>query len=157
MSVETELMLVSGLRLLLIGLCLWALLRGGGPERTGAALLLCGYIGKEILVLSGFPITYESPNIVHLAYTGILFCGSLYLAIISNRIWPLFFSAFCLVQFTGHVSVLVGEGGRILAYWLMTQVPIILQAFILSFGTLAFIGRASKNRTAPDWRLKISE
>lgn len=145
-------MLVMVLRLLLIGLCLWALFRGGGPERSGASLLLVGYLGKEILVFSGFPINYESPNMVHLVYTGILFFGSLALAIKSNRVWPLFFSAFCLVQFTGHISVVFGHDGRILAYWLMTQVPIILQALILGIGTIAFLIRLKANAQAPDWR-----
>ena len=153
---ETGEVIILGLRLLLIALCLWALMRGGGPERTGATLLLVGYLGKEALVLAGFPITYASPNMIHLVYTGILFVGTLALAIESNRIWPLFFSAFCLVQLTGHISVVIGHDGRILAYWLMTQVPIILQALILGIGTIAFLVRVKSNAYAPDWRNKFS-
>lgn len=148
--------LVYALRIALFILCFWALLRGGKPEQTGAALLIGGYLGYPVLALAGHPVDFARPSSVHLAYAGTLFVCALALAIQSNRIWPLFFAAFSLVELTGHVSVVVLQQGRSMAYWLMTQVPIIMQAVMLAIGTAAFMRRAGAGLYAPDWRAKVS-
>ena len=131
-------LLLPALRIALIGLCVWAFVKGGGPERTGAAILLGGYLGKSELHVLGFPLTYSEPDLVHLAYGAFLFLVSLPLAIRSNRMWPLPFAALYLVQLTGHLAVVVMSEGRSIAYWLMIQLPVIMQALLLACGTRTF-------------------
>jgi hypothetical protein len=147
--------MLLGFKLVLLALCVLCFLRGGGPERTGAALLIAGFTGQRIIQLLGYPYNFDSPSMVHLVYSAILFAASLPLAIRSNRIWPVFFSALYLVQFTGHMAVAVLEEGRILAYWIMTQIPVIAQAGVLVWGTYTFLQRERRGIRASDWRLKV--
>lgn len=150
----TDFLLVS-LRVALLGLCVWALLKGGGPERTGGAILLAAYLCKLLLNTLGFPLTYAEPNLAHLVLGAILFLASLPLAIRSNRVWPLAFAALYLVQLTGHFSVLTLSEGRILAYWILIQIPVIAQAGVLAWGTYTFLQRERRGIRASDWRLKV--
>lgn len=149
-------LLLPAVRIALIGLCVWVFVRGGGPERTGAAILLGGYLGKAQLHLLGFPLTYSEPDLVHLVYGAILFLVSLTLAIRSNRMWPLSFAALYLVQLAGHLSVVVLSEGRMIAYWLMIQLPVIMQALLLAGGTWTFINRQRRGSNASDWRTKVT-
>ena len=141
------------LQVLLVGLCLWILLQGGPPERLGGIIMLSGFIGQLMLKISGYPLDFFGPNMIYLVFTGILFLVSLTLAIQSNRLWPLTFSALFLVEFSGHLSVVVLKSGMSLAYWSMTQVPIVAQALTLAIGTIAYAERQRAGIKARDWRL----
>ncbi len=144
------------LQLSLVGICLWSLWQGGGPERIGAALLLLAYFIKVVLTALGQPVDYFGPNLAYLLLTSVFFLLTLLLAIQSNRVWPLFFSAFWLVEVTGHLSAFVIQFGMSRAFWGMTQGPIILQTVILGFGSLAYFLRRTRGIRARDWRIPFS-
>jgi hypothetical protein len=139
------------LQLSLYALAVWSVVKGEWPERCGAITLFADLAIRTALSALGYPLDFYKPMTVYLLTTGLLFIASLTLAVKSNRVWPLFFSAFCLVQFAGHFCVAVLQTGNSRAYWVMTQIPFILQALILGFGTLAGQARARKGVSAYDW------
>lgn len=147
-------LLFQVVRLVLAVLCAVALIRGGGPERLGAAIMFADYLGRSILNGLGFQLDYYSPSTAHLIHSFTVFSASLILSITSNRVWPLFFSAFALVQFSGHLSVMILQDGFSRAYWALVQIPIILQAFVIFLGMLAFLQRRKVGFMVTDWRLK---
>ena len=118
--------------------------------------MIGGYLGQRLIHLAGHPYTFDTPDTVHLVYAALLFSLSLALALRSNRIWTLVFSALFLVRLTGALSVLVLEEGRVLAYWIMTQIPVVAQCVLLAFATHSFLRRQRRGLQAPDWRMKVS-
>jgi hypothetical protein len=136
---------------LLLACCLWCIYRGGKPERLGATLLIVDFGVRSLMKVFGHVIDFARPDSAYLTLTTILFGVSLLIALKSNRLWPLFFSAFFLVQLTGHLAVVVLESGVNWAYWAMTQVPIIVQTVILAIGTRAYLARARAGLRARDW------
>ncbi|TIX50449.1 hypothetical protein [Alteraurantiacibacter aquimixticola] len=143
---------VQILKLGLVGVCLWSLWKGGLPEKFGAALLLSVFVAKRFFAAIGYGIDFIEVDGVHLSLAGLLFACSLALAIQSNRIWPLFFAAFSLIELAGHVAVVITEQGINWAYWGMTQGPIIVQGVTLGLGTLAYLARVRKGVVAREWR-----
>ena len=133
----------------------WSFLRGGGPERVGV-LLLCGYFALRLaLPLFGLPPSFEAASVPHAVLAGVSFLVALVLSLRSNRVWPLFFAAFALITLAGHLAVLILEEGRILAYWIMTQLPIIGQCVAVVLGAWAHDRRVKGRVNAPDWQTSL--
>lgn len=144
-------MVFVAFKYLLLICCLWAVYCGGRPERIGALMLIFDFAVRSAMKAFGHVINFGTADISYLTLTTILFSVSLAVALRSNRLWPLFFSAFFLVQLTGHLAVIVLESGVNWAYWGMTQVPIIVQTVILVIGTHAYLARARAGVRARDW------
>lgn len=135
----------------LLACCLWCIYRGGRPERLGAAMLIGDFAARSVMKTFGHTIDFTSVDNAYLVLTVVFFLLSLAIALKSNRLWPLFFSAFFLVQLTGHLAVIILSSGVNWAYWGMTQVPIIVQTVVLAIGTQAYLARAKAGIHARDW------
>lgn len=98
----------------LLACCLWCIYRGGRPERLGAAMLIGDFAARSVMKTFGHTIDFTSVDNAYLVLTVVFFLLSLAIALKSNRLWPLFFSAFFLVQLTGHLAVIIlSSGGKL--------------------------------------------
>jgi len=91
---------------LLIACCGFAYLRGGAPERIGAAIMAIGSF-LTVAALSTLAERYRSVELgVFLVDVATLF-ALLVLALRANRYWPLWVAALQLVATTAHAVKLV--------------------------------------------------
>lgn len=111
------------------GIAMW---KGRAVERLTALLLLAAAFGSPLVSTSGF----VAPEVGILAVDAALFGFLLYLAMISDRFWPLWAAAFQIVGTLIHVarfvdvSVLPGAYATAEAFW---AYPVL---FALGIGTL---------------------
>lgn len=90
----------------LFGGCFYAVLRGGMPERIGAAILTVGSL-LTVAALSSTATIYRSLEMgVFLVDVATLF-GFVFLALRADRLWPLCITALQLVGTAGHAVKLV--------------------------------------------------
>ena len=85
-----------------IGLCcLYAMLRGGPPERIGAAIFATAYILSLIAASSG-GARYEWVEVGVFAVDVAMLLALLALALRANRFWTLWVAAFQIIGTAGH-------------------------------------------------------
>lgn len=92
--------------LILIAACSYALIRGHKTERWGVAIMVVGSVGTTMIAL-GMGASWAS------AENGVLFIdltmllALIHLALVSDRFWPIWMTAFHLVSVSIHVAVMV--------------------------------------------------
>jgi hypothetical protein len=87
---------------LMIGTCLWALWRGGPPERWGGGILLVGLCVSVIVQMTRPKDVYDGLGYV-LVDVAVLIAFVI-LSLWSRRIWTLFISAFQLNAVISHFA-----------------------------------------------------
>jgi peptidoglycan/LPS O-acetylase OafA/YrhL len=129
-----------------------ALRRGGEPER---------YVAIALVLALGVSVTNRLVfgNPTFRGFQPILFtleCGSLvsfgFIALLANRVWPLWVAALQLLVVVAHIAKLVGIGGLAGVYWAMTTVPSYLQVVVLLIGIGAHTRRIKSVGDYLDWR-----
>lgn len=83
--------------------CGYALWRGGPPERIGAGIFIAGMLLSRLAASSTRP-SFTSVEAGILIVDGGMLVAFLALAFTSRRYWPLWMTAFQLVQVAGHVA-----------------------------------------------------
>lgn len=146
--------MLDALRILFAFLSLWAIFKGGLPEKAGAVIVMLSFVGGILLRAAGYPLDFIEPSIAHLALIGVFIPVSMMLAVQANRLWPLLFAALVLVEFFGHLSYVIIQTGYGRAYWALTQIPTILQILTFSAGTWMHVRRRKRGVRAPDWRFR---
>ena len=129
-----------------------ALFAGGRPERYGGLILLF-WLGSERLYhqVGGPSDVFVRVNPVESTLDVTAFIARLALAIYANRVWPIVAASIQTVVILGHASALL-EPQMQRAYWVMTQVPPLLVALTLLWGTIAHRLRARRIGPYRDWR-----
>jgi hypothetical protein len=129
----------------------WAWKFGGGPERQ-SALAILGW------VVAGFlyhPVTYVSDfakvDTGLLALDTLLALSLTAIALIANRLWPLFSAGFSIIPLLAHFSVAVEHRGVARAYWAMNQIPFYLILLAVLIGTAAHRQRCATGTKPIDW------
>lgn len=84
----------------------YAFSAGGRSERAGAAIILLGSIAT-VVATSAMPIRYRTAEFGVLTVDLIVLAALLFLALRSDRYWPLWVTAFQLVGVTTHVAMFV--------------------------------------------------
>lgn len=130
----TDLVLVL---LFAASLAIFAVLRGGRPERLGAAIIILGIVVDR--AWTGFFgyrdfLTFDGSR---LALDLVQMAAFLWLALRANRVWPLWISAAQAVAITGSIAALVLPDGYNYAFWAITQAPLFVQLFALAVGIAA--------------------
>jgi hypothetical protein len=97
----------------LFGGCFYAALRGGSPERAGAAILTVGSL-LTYAALSTTATIYRSLEVGVFLVDVATLLGFLVLALRADRLWPLCVTALQLVGTAGHAVKLVDP--RVLPY-----------------------------------------
>jgi hypothetical protein len=135
---------------LLFGCCLYAGMRGGGPERIGSAILLAGSLLTFAALLLATSL-YRSLQVgVLLADVGTLL-GFVILALRAERLWPLCITALQVVGTAGHAVKLVDPQVLPYAYAFALRLwgyPMIL---LLIFGTWNHQRRLAKFGVDKSW------
>ncbi|MCB2067940.1 MAG: hypothetical protein KDE15_15020 [Erythrobacter sp.] len=116
---------------------LFAVIRGGSPERYCAAIIVAGILADRI-----YPLIAGERDFVHFASSRLIFdlmqfASFMAVALFANRIWPLWLSAAQLVAITGSLAFFAVVDGFNLAYWALTQLPLFVQLVALAIGTFA--------------------
>jgi hypothetical protein len=88
--------------ILLIVSCIWALWRGGPPERWGGGIMFVGF-GLSILADRLQPGVYDGAGLV--AVDTIVLIAFVILSLWSRRIWTLFIAAFQLNAVISHFAI----------------------------------------------------
>jgi len=109
-------------RLLLIGVVIFALWRGGRDERLVAAFCVIGTIMTQ-LVLGPIPERFQNVEIGLFAIDLIVLGGFLAVALRSYRFWPLWVAGLQLTTILGHIlkgldTALIPQAyGAALTFW----------------------------------------
>lgn len=138
--------------LLALGVCGYAIVRGGSPERLTALVILLEFLFHRLMELIGRPEPFAGLSLEQLIPSFALLGFSIWLCIKANRIWPLFFAALQFLRTIGHVAVLIKPDGMQLAYWAMTQIPLLASVFVLLLGAVARDIRRNRKSHERDWR-----
>lgn len=103
-------MLEGKLYYVLTVLCwMYALLRGGLPERIGASILTIGSI-FTVAAISGWPVRYGSLEVGVLIVDIAALIGFLALALRAERYWPLWLVALQIVGTAAHAVRMADPG-----------------------------------------------
>lgn len=98
----------------LVACCLYALIRGGAPERIGAAIFIAAVIFTGLAASSMEGKAFRSPEFGLLMVDGAMLVAFLILTTTSSRFWPIWMSGLQAVQVAGHLAKLADPG---LIYW----------------------------------------
>ena len=139
-------------RLLLCISILFAARKGDEPERMVAIILVATFVfDLANHMLFGDPTWFEV-NPGHFVIDLWAFLTLTWVALKANRGWPLVISATQLIVVIGHFAKLfeIDEARR--SYWAMTQVPGLVQLFVLLIGTAAHTKRLRRIGHYARWR-----
>lgn len=129
----------------------WAWKFGGGPERH-SALAVFGWIAAGFIY---HPVTVVSPfdqvDTGLLAFDIALSVSLTTIALLANRVWPLFAAGFSIIPLVGHFAVALEDRGVSRAYWAMNQIPFYLILLTLLLGTVAHRQRRNTGTVPVDW------
>jgi hypothetical protein len=140
-------------RLLLCLSFLFATRKGDEPERLVAIILfaMCGFDIANHLFF-GDPTWFEV-NPGHFVIDVWALLTITWVALRANRGWPLWLSATQLIVVMAHFAKLLEIDEARRSYWIMTQVPPVMELGGLMIGTWAHMLRQQRiGRYAP-WRL----
>lgn len=115
--------------------CLYALIRGGAPERIGAAIFIAAVILTGLAVSSMEGQAYRILEVGQLLVDGAMLVAFLVLALITTRFWPIWMSGLQAVQVAAHLAKLADPE---LIYWAYG----VGQAF-WSYPMMALLGAAT--------------
>lgn len=139
--------------LYMLAVATYAIRCGGPPERAAAALLLTTSIidfGYHLLV---GPPQFETVDPFHLIIDSVVLGGLLWVAINANRGWPLWACAAQLIVMLGHLAKLYEVRQVYRGYWVMTQVPFLLQLAVIAIGTAMHVARTRSVGPYHSWRM----
>ena len=135
---------------LLVACCVFAFLRGGAPEKIGAAIIAAG----SILTFAVMPTSAASYHFVRLdAFVIDVACLVAFtiLALRAERYWPLWVAALQIIGIAGHAikfadpDVIRRAFAFALAFW---SYPMLL---LIALGTHNHQRRLRRNGSDPSW------
>lgn len=131
--------------------CLFAILKGGGPERAVAAGLLAT-IPPNFMLRAYGPVTFEGVEIgalaIDLALAVILFI----VAIRACRYWPIWMFALHATGMLAHLARLLQPDATPWAYAFLFSLWSFPMLAILAVGTWRHRRRLTTNGADPSWR-----
>ncbi|MCT2559192.1 hypothetical protein N0B51_09370 [Tsuneonella sp. YG55] len=139
----------------LVALAAWRV--GGGPERALAATLLAMVLSDQVyhLAFEGLRFVPAAPA-MHLAIDVSALLAALAVALLANRIYPLWFAAFQLIAVLAHVANDVAPGVASLAYRILYVGPSYFQIMLLAGGIWLHRRRVRRHGPYRPWRTSSS-
>ena len=139
-------------RLLLCLSILFAARKGDEPERMVAIILVATFVFDIANHLIFGDPTWFEVNPGHFVIDMWAFLTLTWVALKANRGWPLWSSATQLIVVIAHFAKLfeIDEARR--SYWVMTQVPALMQLVVLIIGTYAHAARQRRIGRYAAWR-----
>ncbi|WP_068072875.1 hypothetical protein [Novosphingobium lentum] len=143
------------IQMLLVVVGIFAIHRGDQPERLVAAILVASFVlDIPNHILFGQP-TFYVVNPGHFVIDLWTFIGLMWIALSANRAWPLWVCAAQNIVMLGHIGKLVDLDNFRRGYWVMTQLPVLLQLAVLFLGTWAHVRRQRRLGGYHAWRLRL--
>lgn len=140
-------------RIALVAIVLFALRKGGEPERLVAAIL----VATALLDLVNHALfgraSYFAVNPGHLVIDSWALVALLWIALRANRGWPLWACSAQIIVVIAHLSKLTDLSLVRYGYFAMSQLPISIQAAALLLGTSAHVRRTERIGRYHAWRL----
>lgn len=130
--------------------CLFALWRGGGPERAIAALFLVAWLAS-IATDSPVPVRYYGVELNYLVIDSLLLIGLLAVARHANRSWPTVATSLQALIVLAHVARAVNPHQLAYVYMIMTAAWPFLQLLVLIVGTALHWRRTAIHGAEPSW------
>lgn len=130
--------------------CGYAAWRGGGPERTAAAMLLTAVVATH-LVHPPMSSRYLSVDIGALIVDLILWIAFLGLALTADRYWPMWIAATQSLGTAAHLLGIPQQEFLQVTYSILTQVEIYPMLIILIGGTANHRSRIQQFGSDGDW------
>lgn len=134
----------------LLLVCLYAIRRGGVPERIAGWMLLIAAIAT-VFVRSEFRVRYGYVQASVAAIDVTLLIGLVILAVKADRRWPMLLTALHAVTVLGHVGKLLNPELLRLGYAVMIALPTLPGLLVLAAGTWRHRSRVRRFGTDPSW------
>ncbi|WP_052508008.1 hypothetical protein [Sphingomonas hengshuiensis] len=112
----------------------YAVWRGGAPERIGAAILLVGVIATPIAA-SASHVRWQQVEVGVMLTDGAALAAFLVLMIWANRLWPIAMTSLLILQLAGHLLKLLDPTLYPFLYWVTATVWGYLMLAVLASGT----------------------
>lgn len=135
---------------LLFGSCLFALWRGGGPERAAAALFLIAWLAS-IATRAPFQHLYQGPAYHTLAIDTLLFVSLLVVTRRANRKWPVVVTSLQLLVALAHLARILTPFELPGVYMIMTAAWPFIQLITVIAGTAFHWRRTAIRGAEPSW------
>lgn len=132
---------------------LFALRKGGEPERLVTTILIATVL-LDLLnhAVFGMP-AFFSVDPGHLVIDSWAMIALLWVALRANRGWPMWVCSAQIIVVLAHMSKLIDLSLVRYGYFVMTQMPIFIQAAALLVGTIAHLRREERIGHYHAWRL----
>lgn len=130
----------------------FALRKGEEPERLVAGIIIATATADAINhAMFGYPAFFAlDPG--HLVIDSWALVGLLWVALRANRGWPLWACAAQIIVVLAHTSKLIDLSLVRYGYFVMTQLPVTIQAVALLVGTRAHLLRRERIGRYHAWR-----
>ncbi len=148
MLVSTGMMPILFL-MLLLGACLYAIVRGGAPERIGAAILILATLASAI-TLATSEDRYREIEVATMWVDVAMTVAFLTLALRAQRYWPMWVSMVQLDLIAMHLVMFSPETGS-WSYWAMQAMWSYPQPILLAIGTWRHRQRMRRYGDDPAW------
>jgi hypothetical protein len=132
----------------------YAAVRGGAPERIGAAIIFIGNL-LTIFVVSPWKTQFDSVEVGVALVDGLVLIAFVVLMMKANRVWPIWMTSVQGLGFLSHIPILLGP-------LVLPQAYVILQGAggwpimaLLIGGTRAHRLRIRRNGTDISWRSSL--
>ena len=134
----------------LLAACFYAILRGGGPERAVAAIMVCGVVATRV-TNSALPLRYRSLEWPMLVVDIAVLIGFLAVALKADRRWPQAVTTIHTLSVGAHLVKALNPELIRTVYWMMTNLWVYPQLALLIMGTLRHQRRLRRNGADPSW------
>lgn len=138
---------------ILFSLCVFAWLKGDGPEKWSANIL-SGMVVLDYALHWTFQHSDHFDRIVlsHLLLDLLVLVALIPVAVRANRIYPLCILAAQLLAVVMHLNRGLAPEGMEFAYWLLTRVPSYIQIIALATGLYLHRRRARRYGPYRSWK-----
>ena len=134
-----------------LGCCLYAIWRGGGPEKIGGWIFLVAAL-LSLAVEHPENARWTSVEIGMLVVDTAVFVAFFIMAIVANRFWPLWMSAMQGVQVFSHFAIATNASVIPWAYWNAQTLWSYPMLVLLGAATWKHTQRIRQQGAAPSWR-----
>ncbi len=130
--------------------CGYALLRGGAPERIGAAIIIVGSL-LTVALGSAWADRFEYVEVGIFLVDVVVLIAFVALAVLADRYWPLWVSALQAIGVLAHVARALEPNLMPWAYGVALAMGVYPMLLLLALGTWRHRSRMAVERADPSW------
>lgn len=123
----------------------------GTPERICAGAMLCLVIFDQVIRALISVDLFRSFQEYLMAMDLLLALIVVGVAILANRIWPLFAAGLLLIPVLADLVSIIVPYGMQVAYWALNQLPFYCSMVVVLIGSVCAGRRKKRGLSTPDW------